>query len=503
MARTVGSEDSPLRERLGGVEVRASPKALIPIVVVTGLVSAGVWMDGRREARRSVLSGVFESEPTVLAARITGRVEGISAREGEAVTSGQELVRLEADSSAREAEATEAMATQAEARLREVEAGARAETIMAARATVEELRSNLERLTAGPTREARQAMAERVAAVRARYRAAVIGPRPEEVQAARAGVAEALARLESARRGPTPEERAQAAARLEAARAAEVLARREVDRANALYDEGALARRDQERAAAAARSATALREEAEAAKRRIDRGTPPEELRQVDEAFRAADGKRRLVESGVRAEDREALRAELSAFEAEQRELENGSRPEDVQAARARLAQAQAKLAESVAGSRPEVVDQARAAAQAARLRAEGGAAVVEDRFVRAPFDGVLDRVLVAKGDLVVAGTPIVRVSDPTDVWIRVYVPESDLAGWSPGKRVPLRVDGIAEAVEARVESVATQGAFTPANLQSPEDRGRQVFAVRLRTAARDARIKAGMAASVVTGGAR
>jgi hypothetical protein len=47
------------------------------------------------------------------------------------------------------------------------------------------------------------------------------------------------------------------------------------------------------------------------------------------------------------------------------------------------------------------------------------------------------------------------------------------------------------------VDSVSTQGEFTPANLQTPDDRGKQVFGVRLRLATPDLRVKAGMAATV------
>jgi HlyD family secretion protein len=52
--------------------------------------------------------------------------------------------------------------------------------------------------------------------------------------------------------------------------------------------------------------------------------------------------------------------------------------------------------------------------------------------------------------------------------------------------------------VSAEVESVASRGEFTPANLQTPEERGKQVFGIRLRLKQPDARVKAGMYATVV-----
>ena len=57
-------------------------------------------------------------------------------------------------------------------------------------------------------------------------------------------------------------------------------------------------------------------------------------------------------------------------------------------------------------------------------------------------------------------------------------------------------MDGIPVPLPVVVESVATQGEFTPANLQTPEERGKQVFAVRLRLSPPDPRVKAGMFAT-------
>ena len=58
--------------------------------------------------------------------------------------------------------------------------------------------------------------------------------------------------------------------------------------------------------------------------------------------------------------------------------------------------------------------------------------------------------------------------------------------------------NGATDPVDAKVESISRRGEFTPANLQTPEERGRQVFAVTLRLKRPDPRIKAGMYATVI-----
>ncbi|MBX7134833.1 MAG: efflux RND transporter periplasmic adaptor subunit [Fimbriimonadaceae bacterium] len=98
---------------------------------------------------------------------------------------------------------------------------------------------------------------------------------------------------------------------------------------------------------------------------------------------------------------------------------------------------------------------------------------------------------------MVSPGTPLLRIDDPEDIWLRVYVPEVHLAKVKVGDPAKIEVDGIEGWLSADVESIAVEGEYTPANLQTPSERGRQVFAVRLRLRAPDRRIKAGMYASV------
>jgi multidrug resistance efflux pump len=264
-----------------------------------------------------------------------------------------------------------------------------------------------------------------------------------------------------------------------------------------LFQEGAISRQQVDRARADLEASAARREEMAQALRRAEEGTPREELDQAREAHRQAQAALDLLLAGSRPEDIEAAAAEAAVARNNLQLLLRGTRPEEIRAAEARLAQARAVLEELRAGSRRERIAQARAAARAAAATAQGSRETLEERVVRAPRDGVVERLLIAAGDLVAPGTPVVRIADPTDLWLRVYVPESSLASVSVGAGAELRIDGIAEPVAAVVESIATRGEFTPANLQTPEERGKQVFGVRLRLQRPDPRVKAGMYATV------
>lgn len=477
--------------------MKPSPKMLIPISLVAALAVGGYFLDAARAAKRSQLSGTFESRPTLLSSRSGGRVIEFKVAEGEAVSAGQVIAVLDAPTAEAEADSKASLAEQAHQRALEVARGPRAEEIERQQAVVAQLQSQLQKLRNGPLPEEIRAAESRFRAAESQYNKALKGARPEELAAARAAEAQAKARLDAAMRGPTPQERAQFQAALDAALAQERNAKANRDRAQTLYEQGALSKQAADAAETAFRTAEAHRKQAAEALDRAQMGTPDEELRQAKEAHRQAQAARALVEAGPRAEDREASRQEMLSAKETWSLLKRGARAEDIRVAAAQVAQAEAVLRELKFGSRKEQIAQAQAAASAAKSGKKGSLAVAEDRLVRAPVDGVIERLLAARGDLVGAGTPVAVLSDPSDVWLRVYLPESDLAKVKVGDRAEIRVDGIGQSVEGRVETIATQGEYTPSNLQAPEERGKQVFAIRLRLVRPDPRVKAGMSASV------
>jgi multidrug resistance efflux pump len=284
---------------------------------------------------------------------------------------------------------------------------------------------------------------------------------------------------------------------LEAALAKERLAREDLLRAQRLYREGAISQQALDIATANFDSAQANRKADEEAYRRAQLGTPREELDQARQAYRQAKAALDLAQAGYRTEDIAAARAEVAAAEANLRLLLRGTRWEDIRAAKAKLRQAQATLTALRHGNREEAIAQARAAAKAAHLAASALTDNLKERILFAPKAGRIERILVAVGDLIAPGAAAVRLADPNDLWLRVYLPEADLAKVRPGDEAVLAVDGIAKPVAAYVESIATQGEFTPANLQTPQERGKQVFGLRLRLKQPDPRVKAGMYATV------
>lgn len=420
-------------------------RRLLPLFLVALIAGVGVYIGRQRDAQRSQLSGFFESQPISVSSRTAGRVLRISAVEGATVKAGELLLELDAAPARAEADALEAQAQQVQARFRELKAGPRQEDVRRQQAVVRELQAQLERVRNGS--------------------------RQSEIDAARARYEEARAAYERAQNGSRREDVARLEAALEETRARLRFAGAELKRQEFLYENEAISRQTFDKA-------------------RQDYEVALAAARQAEQAHL-------LSRRGSRSEDISAARAAMDAAEAQYRQVAEGSRPEDVAAAQARVDQAQAQLDSLLAGTRSEELEQAAAALRSARMSARSRRENVEEFKVRAPRAGRVERVLVAAGDLVQANAPLIRMADPNDLWLRVYLPEDKLALVSVGDAALIHVDGFASPVDGIVESIATQGEFTPANLQTPEDRGRQVFAVRLRLAKPQPAVKAGMFATV------
>jgi multidrug resistance efflux pump len=104
----------------------------------------------------------------------------------------------------------------------------------------------------------------------------------------------------------------------------------------------------------------------------------------------------------------------------------------------------------------------------------------------------------VKVGDVLPANREVATLLLSNHLWVRVYVPEPWLGRIKVGDHVRVRVDSFPnQDFPGVVEQVNRQAEFTPRNVQTVEDRIRQVFGVKIRLPSNDDRLRAGMAADV------
>jgi HlyD family secretion protein len=234
-----------------------------------------------------------------------------------------------------------------------------------------------------------------------------------QVDQAKAAVSAAQAQFEANKNGARDEEVAQLKAKLQAARSGEQIAKTQLDRMKALYQEGAVPQ--------------VKVEEAEI---------------QYDKAL-----------------------AELTATEEQLKIAETGARKEQLDAAQAQLQQATAAYKQAVAargqvGLKQLDVKSAEAGVQQAKGALDEIESYLRNTQLTAPVDGVVKSVAVQKGELVSQGFTVVTIQAKTDHFVKFYVSEFAIAQIKTGDRVTLYVPALKRNVEAQVVTVAPAADF-------------------------------------------
>ena len=127
----------------------------------------------------------------------------------------------------------------------------------------------------------------------------------------------------------------------------------------------------------------------------------------------------------------------------------------------------------------------------------EQAALALADQRVVSPVDGVILLKVHEPGEVVAAGAPVLVVGDRSQLWVKIYVPEGQVSLVHLKAPATLRFDGLKQAFKAHVSFVAPQAEFTPRNVQTPEERVTQTFAVKVTLDEPEPFLRPGVAADV------
>ena len=253
---------------------------------------------------------------------------------------------------------------------------------------------------------------------------------------------------------------------------------------------------------------------------RLDDSELAADVRRQDAALRSAQATLRDLEKGARPQEIEDARAALSSTEAtrsmterdlsrnEQLFRQNLIAAQDVdrarqayEVARAQERSARERLGLLLAGSRPDQVDAARwQVTQAESALAQAQSRLREARVV-APIDGVVLRKNLEAGETANPGVPILTLVNPKDVWLRAYVPETEVARLRIGDAAALRVDAFPSRVfTGRLIEIGSEAEFTPRNVQTRKERVTQVFRIKIQIDNPDGLLKPGLPADADVG---
>jgi HlyD family secretion protein len=119
--------------------------------------------------------------------------------------------------------------------------------------------------------------------------------------------------------------------------------------------------------------------------------------------------------------------------------------------------------------------------AQAEAVLAEARSASADLR-ITAPTAGVVVSRIRSAGEVVAAGSPIVDIVDLDSLYLKVYVPESQIGQLRLG--LPARIYSDAspdQPFPAKVSFIASRAEFTPKEVQTIDERVKLTFAVKLQ----------------------
>ena len=161
--------------------------------------------------------------------------------------------------------------------------------------------------------------------------------------------------------------------------------------------------------------------------------------------------------------------------------LEAGAREHEIEAARQALRAARERVQLLRAGPRPEAVAAAEAQVAEARAAATLARARLDDTRLLSPVTGVVLRKNMEVGETASPGTPILTLMDPQDIWLRAYVPETDVGRLKVGQPAVILVDAFpGRRFDGAISEIASEAEFTPKNVQTKKERVNLVFRIKI-----------------------
>ena len=154
--------------------------------------------------------------------------------------------------------------------------------------------------------------------------------------------------------------------------------------------------------------------------------------------------------------------------------------------AMAALTQAQKKLAEAELGwERIKTRDVELKVLEAQVAQAEAALAeassVQHDLTIRAPASGIITTRIIDVGEVVSGGAPLFDIVDLDRLYLKVYVPGKEIGKVRLGLPARVYTDAFPDdPVTATVRYIASRAEFTPKEVQTPDERVKLVYAVKL-----------------------
>jgi HlyD family secretion protein len=168
-------------------------------------------------------------------------------------------------------------------------------------------------------------------------------------------------------------------------------------------------------------------------------------------------------------------------------------------AARSQRKAAEQRLSLRHEGPREEAIAQARAKKAAALAALATARQQLADTTLVAPFDGVVLSTSAEPGSYRNPGATVLTAGDIRNVWLRVFVSETDLGRIRLGQTATVSVDAYPQRTwQGVVSFISSAAEFTPRSVQTFTERTNLVYRLKIQLDNPDGTLKPGMPADAV-----
>lgn len=121
---------------------------------------------------------------------------------------------------------------------------------------------------------------------------------------------------------------------------------------------------------------------------------------------------------------------------------------------------------------------------------------------IRIPSDGIILRKNVTEGEVAKQGTPLFTMMKQDKLKLTMYIPEAELGKVHVNQKVGIQVDAYPDKTfTGKISAIAQKAEFTPRNIQTKDERTKMVFAVTVQIQDGLDQLKPGMPADVYLDG--
>ena len=239
---------------------------------------------------------------------------------------------------------------------------------------------------------------------------------------------------------------------------------------------------------------------------RLHAGSRPEEIAQARADVHAADANVAAAQANVKNAELLYQRQQTLAKQQyvslqirDDAERSYLAQKADLAATQQILAAKQQALQLAVIGPRKEDIAAAEATLKADLAALALAQKQLADTQLYAPAEGVIQNRILEPGDMATPQTPVFTLALDNPLWVRAYLPETQMGKVALGMRAWIEVDSFpGQRIPGWVGFISPVSEFTPKNVETTELRSQLVYRVRVYACNPDHRLRLGMPATVI-----